>query len=276
VGGAIACGTVRLVWTDNSTNETGFKIFKDGSLVYTAPASSPATNTGGTLSYDYSPGDNNTHNYSIASTNGFGDSATVNFTNNAFASTPCAANLGNSDKDITAVNGINTPVPNACNSTTDALPASTVLKLGDTVSFQINLCNTFGTIAASGITLTDSLTNLIVPTAGFAASYNGSALTYDGAIAGTCTPAGVNHYCASGTAPGQTLTFNLTSAGDNIAATLSKPLTFNAKINVVGTASISRFQNSYLVNYNSGTFNYFTPYIPVYVGSSSPTIHEVP
>jgi hypothetical protein len=167
-----------------------------------------------------------------------------------------------------AING--TPVietqtgnpPQACNGT-DPLPSNTALNTGDNLKFQINLCNDQGTASANGISLSDTLINLQMPTGGWNVQY------CDGGSCGSVTPT------VTGTAPNQTLSFSLSS----IAKASIANLTFNAVLAPPSgnTSSTSRFQNSFVVNYTANSpVSGHTPLIPFYTGSNTPTIHEVP
>jgi hypothetical protein len=281
-----SCGVIRLFWTDNSDNETGFKIYVDGVYKVTAGASSPASATGGLLSYDYAPVDTNPHSYSISATNVYGDSAIVSLTNaGGIAAQTCdTASLVTSDKDITAINGVvvSSPAPFACNGGTDSLPSTTSLKKGDKLTFKISLCNT-GNGAASSTKVTDTMVNLQMPTAGWNAKYDGVALTYDGVQASSYSPL-ADHYFAYGTAPNQTLVFNLSAYADNINGPGTRYLTFDAQLAVPTgyTGATARFQNGFTITYNKSTgvaatpVTGFTPLLIFYTGVGVPTIIEAP
>jgi hypothetical protein len=287
VVGRTACQRVTVVWTDNSTDETGFKIFKDGSLLTTRSASSPASQTGSVMSYTFDPGDTSNHNYAVASTNAIGDSAQVNATENPTAAIVCGGNLGSSDKNIVALNGNNLysglPYGSQCDSVTDALPANTSFKIGDKLKFAINLCNT-GQGAASNISVTDTMINLIKPStlSDFNAYWGATKLTYDGDQAPGYT-AQANHYFTYNTTaiPNQTIKFVLNGS---VAAGTSPALTFEAQTAVPAsfTGAIARLQNGFNVSYNNGSIQTtlpsarYTPLIPFLVGSQVPTIREIP
>jgi len=283
-GGTPACGVVRLQWTDMSTNEDSFRLYKSaGSSFPGAPGlfatvtSTTKAATGQTYSYDYSLGsDTAPYYYWVTAYENMGiESNSVTF--GSIAAYACTANLGDSDKDIVSVNG-KAVAASACNASTDPLPVGTSLNVGDNLGFQINLCNDYGQATTTGITVTDTMVNLQVPAAGWQARYNGSVLSYDGACAATPNPA-VNHYCVSGAAPNQTLTFNLSGPADNIAPGVIANVTFTAQLTApVGTTQTqSRFQNSFNINYNGGlNLPKSTPWLPFYTGKGSPSINEVP
>ncbi len=186
---------------------------------------------------------------------------------------PCVANLLNSDKDITAKNGKvlvypgNPPIPNACSSGTDSLPNGTTFMLGDIVSFSLNICNNSNNSedTASSIVITDTLTNMQMPAAGWDAKYNGNPITPT--VSGKPSP-------------NQTLTFTIPGS---LAKNTAGVLTFNAQIAVPSgfTGSTSRYQNCFVANYDNGSGNAATPkrctpLVPFSIGSDIPTIIEIP
>lgn len=80
---------VSLRWTDNSTNETGFKIYHNNALLYTVPAN--------TTAYSHQVNcDRSLHSYQVRSTNSCGDSAFSNSCSVQCADTKPAAVDGNS------------------------------------------------------------------------------------------------------------------------------------------------------------------------------------
>jgi hypothetical protein len=281
------CGIIRLFWTDNSSNETGFKIYVDGIYTLTAPASSPASATGGLLSYDYNPGDNNPHDFSISATNASGDSAMVSLTNpGGIAASNCSkGDLSTSDKDITVINGVaitGASMPEACNGGTDDLPSATSLKLGDKLTFQINLCNK-GNGSVSSIKVTDTMVNLKMPAAGWNAKFDGTPLFYDGVKASSYSPV-ADHYFAYGTVPNQTLVFNLATTAHNLNGPGSSSITFDGQLAVPTgySGSTARFQNGFIIYYNKATgepatpVTGFTPLLLFSIGGGVPTIIEIP
>ncbi|HVY67441.1 MAG TPA: hypothetical protein VHA30_00895, partial [Patescibacteria group bacterium] len=202
---------------------------------------------------------------------------------NPTAINACLANLTGSDKDIVAVNNASY-VSNQCGGT-DPLPAGTNLNLGDVLSFQINLCNDSGKVAASQMILTDTMTNLQIPTgsSNFGATYQGNNLTYVGACSGTSAPASANQYCSYGTVPNQSLVFNLSSSGDNIPAGMRGKLIYSAQLSVPTgfSGSSARFQNGFADIYNNGSGSNskvtgYTPLLPFFTSKGNPSIIEVP
>jgi hypothetical protein len=166
-----------------------------------------------------------------------------------------------------------------CNGT-DPLPSGKILNLGDRLKFSINICNDQGQAPATAITVYDNMINLALPSgySDFHAYYNGSSLQYDG----TSNSGSANHYYITGTAPNQTLVFNLTSNGDNIPAGNINNLVFEASLAVPSgfNGQSARFQNNFYLSYsnpNPSTTNVKgTPLLPFYTGSSVPTINEIP
>ena len=197
---------------------------------------------------------------------------------------PLGANLLPSDKDITQLNGSNIPYPNsgpqACNAQTDALPSSVTFKVGDNVTFQINLCNVSSSSPASNMSVSDNMTNLqqIPGSSDWSATYNGSPLAYDG----TSNSGLSDHYYITGTAPNQTINFNLSRSADNVNANSTNVITYKAQmITPPGfSGNSSRFHNSFVVYFSSLGINYnvsrATPYIPFYINTGGADIHEIP
>jgi hypothetical protein len=259
---AVACDNVKLSWTDQSSNETGFKIFMDGNLIHTTAAN--------VTEYTYTPPDNNPHNYFIASTNAAGDSAQVPAGNNPVSSVICQSNLNGSSKVLTKVNGA---VFN---------PSVTSLKKGDKVEFTITLSNS-GTLPATKIFIMDTFTNLKIPSGGLNAVYHIGASDYT--ITQGADTSG--HYLVKGgSEPNQTVKFNLTGSTYNVPAQSGsnpsmRTLTFEAEI-AVPTGYIglnSRMQNVGIINYIGGPSPTKTVATPLYiflVGDSPPVIIEIP
>lgn len=272
VGNPPAClNYVRLTWTDNSDNETGFKIYMDGIYQVTAPASSPASLTGEELYYDFTTPDNNIHSYSIAATNAVGDSAHVPETN-TIASYACGANLIGSDKETIAVNGALVDSANMvskmCNDVGNPLPSYVSLKSGDILTFSVDICNKAGTSDMKNISVVDTLANLQIPGSDWKMCYS---TTPDVPCAGnTLNPS------LAGSPPNQTLTVNLT--GVTIPAGQNGYLVFNAMIQPASsTGSASRlFQNRAVISSNAGIKSVFTPLQQFLNGNNAPIIQERP
>ncbi len=233
---AASCGQVRITWVDNSTNETGFKIYKDGSFTGTIVSSTSVGGTGTVYTYKYDTGnDIASHVFSVVATGPSGDSSVTDLP--AIAGIACRADLSGSDKEITAVNSASVSTVSPCDGKPNLLPSTVALKTGDMITFSINLCNS-GNNTAGNITITDELTNLSSSTA---AKY------CDGGTCTNLTPgAGVGHYSVvGGTPPNEIIKFNLSSASFNVSPSTVKNLIFTAKIDPgSSTANYSRFQNS--------------------------------
>jgi GBS Bsp-like repeat/Viral BACON domain len=278
-----SCGQVLVSWSSVSGASYTVYRYQGSSLPGTtydprvntgAPDYVKVVYTGSNTSYpDTGATPGNVYYYWVTATTSSESKPTPNTVDNgnivgqSAGPTACTANLGDSDKDIVAVNdnpaaGASSP----CNSTTNPLPSTTVLKAGDKLKFQINLCNDNGTGAATLITVTDTMINLVVPTTGWNAQY------CNGGSCASVTPA------VSGTAPNQTLTFNLTAPPNNIAKGAIANITFEAILKAPNvTGSTARFQNSFNITYNGGPqLGRGTPLLPFFIGNGPPTIIEIP
>jgi len=281
------CGQIGLSWTPISGDSYNVYRSTGSSFSGASKLNSTAIPAGTTTYTDTTATVGQPYNYWVTgvSSGGVETSPTAG-SQNPVVPLACSANLGDSDKDIVSINGTAVSGASACDGYTDPLPAGAAMNAGDNIGFQINLCNDNGTATTSNITVTDTMANLQMPSAGWSAIYTdgGSSpvtLHYDGANPGSsCTPSGTNHYCAYGTSPDQTLVFNLTSSQDNIAVGAIADITYTAQLAVSGTVtqSQSRFQNSFSV-YSGGTTiltGVSTPWLTFGTGKSSPTINEVP
>jgi hypothetical protein len=271
-----ACGQMLITWSPVS-GATGYNIYRSTTpFVPGIPiTATPFAPQGGNLvnqTYPDAPAAG-LYYYWVSAINASGAESAKQWPNSG-SSNPgsinaCSiANLGNSDKDIVAVNdNAAAGKSNACNSSTDALPSTTVLNAGDKLKFQINLCNEFGTGTANGIRVSDTMINLVtVPVTGWNANY------CIGVICTAVTPT------VAGTAPNQTLNFDLTNNLFNIPASGGSSLTFEALLKSPGTTgSIARFQNCFNIGYNvSLQVNRCTPLLPFNIGTGVPIIKEVP
>ena len=172
---------------------------------------------------------------------------------------PPGASLITSDKDISAVNGV--PIATSfCNGGTDSV-GNITFKSGDKVTFKINVCNT-GSADATGLTLTDQLTNLTEPDGGWNAQWNGNPVSPDS---------------TTGTAPNQILTFNV---GGTLKPSPTNPwngtLTFDAIVTAPNSSNtLFRFQNGAVINTGSNSWTRTTPLYLFYAGSKVPRKEEV-
>ena len=275
------CGQVKITWTDTSGGVATFIIYKDGVQIGTAPV--------GQSYFVYSPGDTNNHTYSIAAVVGLITSAPASGPSSTVAAISCTADLGNSDKDIVAINGAPVvPAPQPCNNQTNGLPTNGLFNNDDIVTFQINFCNRNGSgvAAASGITLTDALTNMQAPTGGYKLRYstdgvNFTNLTQDGSCK-TVAQLSSGHYAVCGTAPNQTINVNLSGSGFNVAPGGVENLRMDGQIVAVGNITFGRIQNQATISYGSNggppdlQKTVSTPLILFYNGGSVPTRGETP
>ncbi|MCL5666264.1 MAG: GBS Bsp-like repeat-containing protein [Patescibacteria group bacterium] len=270
-----ACEHIRVAWTDASSDETGFAIYSDGNLVGTVGAN--------ITSYTFAVTDSNAHNYTVASYRNSVYSPKVSAAENPISSVTCAARMDNSRKDIMAVNGVNfsSYYPNANCSGTVLPPASTLssLKLGDKIKFAINLCNDQGNTAAQQITVTDTFTNMKIPSTGLNACFGGIDSSCTGGTIIT-EGSGSGHYSVSGTEPNQTIIFDLSGSSFDIPAGAAKVLTMEAELAVSdNTTDTPRFRNYARIDYqNTSTTstwkNVTTPLLQFYSGAGIPVIKE--
>ena len=285
------CGQISLSWGAVAA-ATGYNVYRGPNTTFASstkiasnkPLATPGspyvdtTVTGGSVYYYFVTG--------IVS--GLETTSTVS---SGASTNTCTANMSNSDKIITAVNGVvvaNVPALGSCGNSTINLPANTALNLGDKLSFRIDLCNTTNNsdADATNIYVTDTFTNLA--TSSLVTSFNAKlytnvgttvVLTYDNGCSGTSAPAQNNHYCVYGTAPNQTLKFNLSDSSNNLPAhTGYAALTFDAALSVAPNTNgvSSRFYNNYNISYTGPTSPSGTISWPFYLGNQVPIIHEVP
>lgn len=298
VPGRTGCNSITITWVDNSTNETGFNIYKDGVLLTTRSASSPASGTGSTMVYTFAPGDTNVHTYSLVATGTYVNSGSVTASPAGIATYVCSAQLqGQSDKDLLSVNGNTLPASTQCNNKTDSLPPSTVLRYGDVITFQINLCNSavVGGNAATNVYLFDTLTNLQKPSGGWNVQfYNGSSwvtLTENVGQQSSCpTPSpSTGQYTVCGASPNQSIIANISSSTYDIPPNSSRSLKIDGQISLINTTTTyGRIQNKVDVCYrrfvgdtgtcnsNGGSASFNTPLILFYNGIGVPDRKEQP
>lgn len=257
------CETMLVSW-DAVSGAVSYKVYRN--TVNTKPNTAIA-NTDGT-SFTDTPAPDSYYYWVTAVNSSGGESAGAAANNNPVAVRACVADLLSSDKDIIKVNGspVSSPLPGQCDNT-NRLSSSiaNALKLGDKITFQINLCNDSGARPASNITVTDRLYFLAKPpdSGGWNAVYNGNPITP----------------VESGLSPGQILTFDLTAAGNNIPAESRRILTFDAVLAVPpDTLGVrSRMRNCYDLSYNStlSATDICTLWWPFYIGKATPTIKEI-
>ena len=200
------------------------------------------------------PPNTNPYYYWVAAYNAGGETTRVSLTNSPISSVICASNLINSSKTVTQVNG-------------NAYTPGDSLRVGDVLTFRITLSNDLGEGEAYNISISDKLINLKVPAGGWQATYNGAAIP--GAL-----------ISEAGTAPNQTLTFDLTNSSYNIPVGAQRLLVFKAEIAVPTgfNGATSRMQNSATINYQDGPspVTKSTPLLLFNIGSGGPNIIEVP
>jgi len=174
----------------------------------------------------HQPPTTNPYYYFVAAYNAGGETTRVAETNNSVATIACAANLAPSDKKIVSVNGSSYTLGDS-------------IKVGDKLTFEVTLDNSAGEGVAANITITDNMINLVKPSTGWNADYSNAAVTPS----------------VSGTAPNQTLTFNLANSIYNVPAGAIRILTFDAEVAIAASfnGSTSRLQNFASISYNNGS-----------------------
>jgi hypothetical protein len=298
------CGQADLYW-DAVAGATGYNVYRntvdDSVNGVTQVGSNVAQGTPASHYRDTTVAPGGTYFYWVTGiVSGF-DSVKTQSSPKSVGITQCTGNLFPSDKEIVAVNGTNiTPAPTSCNQVSAPLPSYTTVKTGDVLSFSVNLCNS-GNSTTSSISVTDSLTDLKMPTGinpktgssytDFYAKYcnGGSCLSLTPMSPITSCPASAGKYCVTGTVPGQQIIFNLAASQYNIPApiapqtVISRNLTFDAQLDVpAGFSGLSpRFQNKADVGYFDGSTNtsnspFFTPLQMFTNGNIAPIIQERP
>ncbi len=286
-GGTPACGYVRLVWTDNSTNESSFRIYRSLSSTYAGGASFQTVNsttaggTGQQYSLDINYGSDTTPYYYWVRAVGLVDSAESRPPTpfNSIANFNCSARLDNSDKEITSVNSTPvSPAGSVCDNQSQGLPTSIQLQSYDILTFAINACNDSGSSDATNIFITDHLGNYLKQPSGpngFNPCYfdTGSTcqvadkLSYQGT---NCTPT-TGRYCYNNASSDPTLTFNLSGASKDVPAGGRKTLTFQAQlVPTAGSAStFFRFQNSALVGFDGSTGKWVRTQLELFINGDN-------
>ena len=149
--------------------------------------------------------------------------------------------MSTSNKDIVAINDSpNPPYTTAgdCTGTFNMSPApSTILKIGDVVTFKINVCNINGYATATNIVVTDNMSNLKLPT---------DSKGWNFQLNGLSSVPGFS-YVISGTAPNQVITFNL----PDIPQGMASYITYRAQVAVDSsfTGTYARLSNSANISY---------------------------
>jgi hypothetical protein len=267
----VVCDTVKVAWTDNSSNETGFYVYIDADNNLANGYIQRYTTAVDATTYTITPPNNAVaYHYFISAFNAGGESAQIPADDNPISAQACTPNLITSDKDIVAINGANigNGLGDQCDGT-DPLPSGTQLNLGDKLKFSINLCNGNGATAVISA-LSDSMTNLVMPTGGWNAKYDNG--TGEVAIASVVPPITL---AESGSDPNKTLTFG---SVPSVPVGAIRRITFEAKLSVPTnfSATSARFQNGFSVTYNAGVVNKFTPLLLFFTGKGVPSVMEIP
>ena len=241
---SVVCNTIKVTWSapTGGPAPTYYRVFR-----HTSDNPAAATQAGGdlsaaTFSYtDPSPLDpvNNYYWVQACNLSGCSTRAAGQADPYPIATYLCEANLSSSDKDIVAVNG-------ASFSTSDCSgpgenPPALAYKVGDTIKFSINLCNT-GAENATQIYIDDTLTSLERVDKGKALT---DPLAWNLNVTGLTLS---SIQVLSGTEPNLVLRFNLSGS---IPHPGNAKLTFEAKTAApAGFSGVSsRFQNSAVISY---------------------------
>ncbi len=280
---AVSCGQINLTWQASTSSPSGYVVlWNNTNNIGTAHVL--ATTTAATLSYtDTAPGDPNNNYYWVEAFSITGGvtsySAAAAAPENPIAVVPCQANMSSSDKNITGAvtNGVSQTYPTTpCQGqqSQGGPPPTTIFRLGDTIDFEIDLCNNSVTSqnAATNVTVDDSMLNL--------ARYDSSqpilsSAAWNSKLSGNL----ISPQSASGTEPNLTLHFVIPGS---IPEGGYLPLTLQAKINVPANAggSTGKFQNSAVVNYNkdashTDSVTALTKLILFTIGTQPPSAIEV-
>jgi mannan endo-1,4-beta-mannosidase len=294
-GVGIKCEQVEISWTDNSTDEDGFRIYRQnssggpkvlvdpiGPVGVNIPTSNKA-GIGGSYSFlDVPVPVTATYNYWVVAYKNIGGEAPAPLDNSNRANNSpigvikCAATLAKSDKEVVAIDGaaVN-PAPASCNNTTNS--STLAYKEKQILTLQIAICND-GTATATNITITDQMINLQKPPGGpnaWDVRINGSSLTLSGS-----NPPPASHYTLVGSSPNQQLIANL--GNHEVFPGGASYLTFKAQLPVIISNSTSgpRWQNAVRIDFtpNPGDpadFRKFTtPLIRYISGRNDPNIIE--
>jgi hypothetical protein len=283
----VACKTIKINWTDGSTNEDGFYVYAN--QTGTAPATAgektaqrvatvtttTKAGTGQAYTYTFSAPNTNPYYFWVSAYNnagGAGESALMPMSNNPISANDCTANIVSSDKDMITVAGVN-PTATACNGSAEGTYlGATPIKFfgGNLITFAINVCNNNNSFYdAKDVIVTDYLTNLKKPATG----WNTKQCTGGGG-SGTCTNLSVTE---AGTSPNQTLTFSL----QNVLIGEVKSILVTAEIAPAPLGSTSRFNNRAIIDYKKedgsrSNRQASTPWLPYFSATSTPSRIEIP
>ena len=258
LAGADSCGEIELSFTDNSTNETGFRIYRNQSggtnlnsysLIQTIPSASVAS-TGTVYSHaDTAVTVNQTYYYAVTAYNASGDSSIVSGSTRLgpVFNDGCAPNLSSSTKRTSdmLVNG--------------SAYTGQAIKNGDTINFSIVIRNS-GNATAQNISVSDTLSANL--------SYQGNARLKKGS-----SPS----QSVSGSQSGQTITFS--GLGDKAPDSqdgITWILSFDARVQTRTSQAVEFAQNSASITYTGGSAAASTGLFPVRTGRARvPDIKEI-
>ncbi len=182
----IICSRINISWTAPTTGGAvaGYRVYRDptpssppnpsvDSDWVQIPSPSPGGDLPATVfSYGDSAPVNPTGSnyYAVAAFNSSGVSSKRQPSPAAITPFPCKPNFTGSDKDIIALNGVGISGASACSGETEQAGLPSAFKSGDTVKFQVNLCNSTGKLATTNLTVIDTMTNMTYKTNSFLAT----------------------------------------------------------------------------------------------------------
>ena len=220
-GGASGnCNVVYLNW-NTGVGATGYDVYRNGTQILTNYSGLSYTDNAVT------PGTSYTYTIDSYRANGNKTSSQATFSNTPIIPNRCVADFSTSDKVITALNGNAQPYTSTCVANGSGTTAT--IKNGDTLSFQLDLCNT-GSVPALSVSVKDTLVqNLQNPR-----NYK------------------INGVTTTPTISGNTITFNVGTI-NNGSTTL---ITFDADVpsSLGSTQALQRLEND-------GDITYTTAYI---------------
>ncbi len=275
VNNTSVCEQVIISWVDGSSNEDGFRIYRNST---NNPLSADLIATVGEnqTSYSYSITDTSPYYYFVSAySNLGGESSRVLANPPGVATFGCSPNISNSDKDIVGIVPVQGPVRSWANTGDDCglsngAPAgyNIIYQAGDVVKFEINICNTSGNSDVTVQRVVDTIYNMDMPAGGWNARYQDSA---NPATWVNITPT------LSGSFPSKVLRFNF-PANYKVPDGESRKLVYEAKLVIADpNAEFSRFYNRASIEAVSlPPQMVFSPAILFFKQGSVPERNEIP
>ncbi len=223
------CARLRVNWNDNSSNETGFTVWRSttsGSGHVNVSGNLPANTT---TYLDTPPSTNTAYYYIIKSYINYPPVVEASSGESSAMNLACTANLSNSSKTISAVNGT-------------AYTSSQTIENGDTVTFRIVIANN-GNSAATINYIDDTLSDNLDQPFNLRVDKDGDGIYNEGGESGTI----------SGVKPN----VRLNVSGSKPAGNPNWVILFDARVNSSGQGTYSAISNRATINYTDpgGTYN---------------------